>query len=373
MQIPRYPIIMIILCTNGCAIPDLVGVPGKRLQGGITRRWVFAFEILVSFWIACYLCASLLNHLADWIYNHCTHCGKRHWLPMTRPCRPADPIGSSIREERISLESLTPVIETDIQVQYRTISTQTSRQDPAWPQNSDTECDGDTGPLHQPSTLTDQVLSDVDHGNFTEHKNEVEQTSSASDRSVTEAVQDDETPPADRTWQQRALEKVEAISLLVGLAPFVIIFWSIGTLHKLMFGDGVDNVTGQQNAAEEGAAGPSSVDCNRESQSQHTNSSPHPKTHEMPRLLRLGIRALGVAVRWVLRPVLTLIGRLFQGVGSLYAQSFNWIWWQVTKRHPITILVNAYGLMNFSMAVVYYLVLFDGEGTSAPAWSDSLG
>ena len=81
---------------------------------------------------------------------------------------------------------------------------------------------------------------------------------------------------------------------------------------------------------------------------------------------------LDLVCRLLLRGILMLMWRLFLGGQSLFSYSFNWLKYQATDGSPGTIWF-AFGILNFASAMLYYLVIFDGEGTYCPTWTSALG
>jgi hypothetical protein len=167
---------------------------------------------------------------------------------------------------------------------------------------------------------------------------------------------------------------VELVFLVVSI-PFIV-WWLVPFLITRSLADwferpGPDEAAQQQSAAEEGST--SSVDYNRDGQAQDNVPASRFIAQKLRRLGQSCLRVLVVALRRALSFLWTRMGRLLLGATSLYIYLVLWGWEQVTKRNPTKILLNAFGLLNFSMAVLCYLVFFDGEGTSAPAWSDMFG
>lgn len=124
----------------------------------------------------------------------------------------------------------------------------------------------------------------------------------------------------------------------------------------------------QQAAAEEGGigivetGGPQDDPAQSSAQSEQIRLGPGRAAFEL--LTKLFFHVVVWSMRLILGVVLTF---------AFLARMFPWLWWQITKRYPIKILVNALGLFNLSMVALYYLVLFDAQGTSAPAWAEILG
>jgi hypothetical protein len=121
-----------------------------------------------------------------------------------------------------------------------------------------------------------------------------------------------------------------------------------------------DETAAQQHAAEEGAA-----DTARPSTRSENSKLPYP--------VRAVLYGIDYAFRLILRFSFRVIGRTLLGTSILFFYTMNWLWDKVTVEYPIKILINAFGLFNFSMAVLYFLVFFDDEGTFAPSWSEMFG
>lgn len=344
---PRYPIFVLLMCTNLCGVPDLVGFPGKRLKKQVTSRWQLTLQLLASLCLACYLCAGLLHCIVGWVYSWC--------------------IG------RVSSESSTPVNRRETSVLHEPATTQTEARGLTVAASSEIPPNGNVETSQQSLSTPDQSLRHGDNGAVPENTIEHGRPAVApATDPVPEAAQDDRSQAAAPSWRRQTWKYLQ-----YGLAvPFVgvfIIFFGISSYLYPAEDDNAEKVVEQQSAAEEGVVDTSSANNDPDGQAQDTNLPSRSKGQEPSRHVKSAIFAVDVVLRWILRSSLMLIGRLVLGVGSLYGYTFNWAWRQVTERCPTEILVNAFGLLNFSLAALYYLVYFDAEGTSAPAWSDIFG
>lgn len=334
---------MFFVFTDYFSIPDLVAVPGKRLSKGMPGKWLITFQRLINLYLACYLCAGLLYYLVGWICHLCNG--------------------------RVTSENFAAVNRTGNANFHETVPTQRGAQGLSRAPGSDSPPDDPDEPLQQPLTAPDQTVQDTTDGDIAENRTRLEDSAIVP---TTSPVSDVALPPS---WQQRIWAYLQAgglLFLLLPFAPSVLLVFLLGYLFPAKRNTS-DNVTRQQSAAEEGAAGTLTVDSNPGGQAQDTDSPARSDNKRLSRPGQSGTCAVGLVICWILRWLLTLFGRLLLGLGSLYVCTFYWTRRQATEVFPTKIIVNAFGLLNFSTAVLYYLVFFDGEGTSAPAWSDMFG
>lgn len=329
--------------THFCGVPDLLAVPGKRLKNGITKKWLVTSEQLLSLYLACYLCAGLLYYLVGWIYHRYN--------------------GS------VSSESLATVNKTETPFSYEALPTQTRAQLLSWILDHDPPPNENVEPSQQPIAVPDQTMRNTDDNDVAGSTTGLGQSAIASTTSpVPEPAQNDDVRAITPSWRQRACGYLLYGFIIVWLVPMAV-YYHVDSYVDPVKRDESDKVAKQQSAAEEGVVGTSATDSERDGQPQDTNSPSRSKSQELSRRGQSVIRAVDMVLRWILRS----IWRPGLGFFNLSVYTFSWTWWQATKAYPTEILVNAFGLLNFSLAVLNYLVFFDGEGTSAPAWSDMFG
>jgi hypothetical protein len=191
---------------------------------------------------------------------------------------------------------------------------------------------------------------------------ENEQTGGAADAPVDDTSDEPITTQPEsepETWLQWASTWLQIVVFAIPVGLIVlIIFGHMSVESYLDPSEATDETAAQQQAAEEGAA---------------NTAKPATERSKLPYPVRAVLHGIDYALRLTLRFILRVIGRTLLGTSVLFFYTMNWLWDKVTKEYPIKILINAFGLFNFSMAVLYYLVFFDDEGTFAPAWSEMFG
>ncbi|KAH8180008.1 hypothetical protein LIA77_01527 [Sarocladium implicatum] len=259
--VPFWPMTIILFNTNLCSIPDLVAIPGQRLQRGIVRRWQIAIQYLASFALTCYLTTSLVYHLTHWIYQ------------LVKSWRRPNP--------------------DDI--------------------NPDSPASG--------------------------------------------PVDGSEPEPTMPLWS-RVWTSVRSLVISWFRKPGVDGTWA----------DDLGAVDEEQGTVEEGQLNTAATDGEQSSQTApepvSSDSTQQTSNHE-PSIITIMFWWLGV---WTIKAIIGLL----LTVGYM-ARVYPWAWGQVTERYPVRILINAFGLFNLAMVILYYMVLFDGQGTFAPSWAEVLG
>ncbi|KAI9164044.1 hypothetical protein HJFPF1_05679 [Paramyrothecium foliicola] len=306
----------------------------------------------------------------NWTYNHCNGCGWRHWVLAIRRRPVVDSTRSSIVGDNVGLEDLAPINRTEVPAYYQTAATQTATQDAAGAHSFVSESHENIGPQQQqPIASSGQAPRPTNNGDVDSNRRELrESTNAAVTSSAPVALLEDESQD-EESWYLWVLGPVTVPVVLLSTSCMIILGIIFERLESGQSGDAVR----QQNAAEEGTVSPSVTNPDRRNQVQDMASAPLPVSHQLLSLGRSGLRALGIILRRVLNLSSILIRRLTIGIVAPYFYLENWVWRKVTAEYPTRILANAFGLLNFSMVVLYYLVFFDGDGTSAPAWLDVLG
>lgn len=353
LQMPGYPVSLIMAYTNIFSIPDLVGKPGARIIRGSSGRTAMCFQFMSSLFLACYVISSMLHYVERWIRDNCGHCGRRHWaFSKCRPSSSGYPLatveGAATISRGTDTEDGLPTFRELVVNMSTYPSEQTAEQESGFTQR--------VSPDPEASDITDPDPQRTESPGTSEN----EHIDSIADSPV-EDTSGQPIQSEPETWLQwiSTWLQIVVFAIPIGLI-MLIVFSSMSVESYLDPSEAADETAAQQQAAEEGAAGAS-------------KSSTGPEKSRLPYPVRAVLHGIDYAFRLTLRFVFRVIGRTLLGASVLYFYIMNWLWDKVTKKYPIKILINAFGLFNFSMAVLYFLVFFDDEGTFAPAWSEMFG
>lgn len=106
-------------------------------------------------------------------------------------------------------------------------------------------------------------------------------------------------------------------------------------------------------------------------------SSPAPSRRSLQQHLRDRARSgfifLRLALKITLHALVVLVWRLLLSFSTFYGYGWEWTADHLQSPRNRDVAWLAFGIFNALTAACYYLVVFDGAGTSAPAWAGMLG
>lgn len=409
-RIPRYPILIILSLTGMFSLPDILACPCKANMSHSKRRSVAVRFLLTGIVLSCFV-AYLLQCLAIWILEigqkgnssadqtpdqplnsqPSTEQISLHRVQHSR--RPGDRDTSSTHLEEDEVDPPPPytnesgdrIIAQDVseasesQSQDTGTATDISRapsvdlasgnvlmteeegsHPPALINNNQTT--SATDPLESNSTETSLVahpdvlrVSDVGQGSCSVPATENNSLGPSSGNNSPASADDDGPGGLRGLWSNFV------VWVFVGLGIPVLTICMYAGLFPVK---DKDEDAARQDEAERGTVG-----FRSEEDEIITDEDDIPAWRAKVWDFLVIVNIPG---RFMARIILKVLFRLTVAYSSLYWYTFNWILWKMKSQSKDTLMV-AFAVANLATAVMYYLVLFDGEGTFSPSWTSFLG
>jgi hypothetical protein len=363
-RIPRYPIIILLFYSNTFAIADLTLDPKVRQ----TRKknsvwdsdWVFAATLLLHVALCSYGIAYVLDFagklLLKWPNRSSAGSASHTELPMTNLSgRDAinsmeDIIGAESAERTTANSANSP---SQVQGIILTVPQRTVRDSIA---RAECVSDSDLGanasaPISsanpEPSVNEPTSILAIHDGTG----GQVSRSEEGGDQGGGSVESPVQSTPSQAEMDPFSFPYNLLFYPMAGVGLLILIFLQLADVIDLFESD-------RQSAAEEGAAGKSVEEAPGE-------QSP---LSIWQRLLPI----VGLPFKFIIKWMCKLLWRFILSVVSLFGYTFNWVKLKISNLSLDTLMV-AFGILNFGTAMVYYLVLFDGNGTSMPVWTSVLG
>lgn len=405
--IPRYPIVILIHFTGMCSLDDILVACSKSCKAHRDRDMV-AFRLFLTGVVFSCCVAYLLQFCVLRLLNRrqkasfpqdqsvdlpltSTHSTEDSATQQAQQSRSLHEIGA--REESFTGRQFDPPPSYASQTSENTgqvADLPTRSADPlahsstAQASMSNTESAKALGPprasppqIYGEQTIAQETASQNDiHASITYEASPAQQESvsgnvdNAGDQQHTPAAEDEVSNIATSTDPsledesgghpiKRIVANI-AEKIVVGIGVFIILIFIYADLFPSSKDD--PNVAAQDEA-ERGAAKSDEKDSNSTDDTE--------KSGWKARLWRFAV-LINTPGRFIIRMAITLWWRLTLAYMGLIIYTVNWVEWKMRSQSKDTIMI-AFVVGNFAMIVLYYLVLFDGDGTFSPSWTSILG
>ncbi|KAJ9603129.1 hypothetical protein H2200_012424 [Cladophialophora chaetospira] len=374
--IPPYPIIMILMMAHYGCLADLFGpVEGRKTRG--ERRYQFTVSMTVSLALGSYLIAYVLDYFVQgvqkWHQRSATATSNDQHLPLytgsasegrpqpvqqdhsdTETGQTGVGVGGDLGLGHLPRQHHIDEADVAAEVQISSDGCNSPTQDEV---SATCNACGTTPNLEGSGSNTERVLEipAEEPNSSTAGAIDARIESNATD------VEGSRYETEEESWLFWVFEKL--LGALFGLANvFIVPAMFYSGLAPL----GPREADDVQQRAEEGTFDITNGQPTREPEPSGPKDSWNTIKQDCLRIPDLTLR---FAVKWIL----LAIWRFLMANMSFIFHTIKWVEWQVTTNHPPELLASAFGLANFAMAAVYYLALFDAEGTVAPTWANIFG
>lgn len=334
--IPRSPAIIVTVWTNCFGIPGLLKCPECRKNGGVDRI-MFAIALLLSLSIACYLLAYFV------------------WLAMKR--------FMSLRSDVVIVHEMTSVINAE---------------DDAYREEHSQE-DGDNIDIVMPvpDVSAAQEVSGADQAEAVQNLTRPEQMASDPVEDTVSAIIPERQPEGEATADptlSTVSGQPEKEEEALGWVATVFVWMAVGAFFPLMIllvYSGLWDFDARHAEEEAHIASQSNVE-----EARHTAASRNfrEKLEDVwrgftaARVWSFSLAAIQWPIRFAIRVVLTIVWRLVLSFLSLFEYTGNW-YAHIVQKHPMDVLLIAFGAVNLVTIAIVYLCLFDPRGTFNPSWN----
>ena len=346
--IPRYPIIMIILSSNWYSITKLrLDLEVRKSSQKPLDRWKFVVTLLVNLALFSYGLAYTIDKAAKILLKFAAKTSSQpgrssDWnvhsqpeLPL-RENRQPRPINGYVTEDMVTSDQSTTNNACPV-AQNRVTLPPVEEAPPQLPV-------GDQESTTQELAIDETVLASTNG---------------------TDAVSSSNTPEAEE----------KSISLLGNIVIHITVWLALCIIIPLHYSRAInfcdtriegEPQTTEQLAAEEGRRTEQTTAAEQDTESQRNTVS---NSLNLKSIAGHALLYVNEALRFVIKYVVLLIWRFFLALMNLQCYTIRWI----HLYHSRDTLAVAFAIVNLSTAIVYYLTLFDGSGTTTQQWTSILG